>query len=137
MGTWGTGIFDNDSAADWANFFGRNPSLDFIEQTLDQCIDEATDYLDSDIGAQGLAAAETLARAREKTGNTSNFSEPADCWAAEFSGTIPPELLRKAAAVVDLVLSERSELNDLWLETMEFYPLWRLEADRLKERLLA
>ncbi len=137
MGTWGTGIFENDSAADWANFFGMNPSLGFIEETLDQCIDEATDYLDSDIGAQGLAAAETLARARTKTGNESDFSEPADRWAATFIGTIPPELLQKAAAVVDLVLSERSELNELWLETMELYPLWRLEADRLKERLLA
>lgn len=136
MGTWDTSMFGNDAAADWAGSFGQNPTLRFIEETLDLVILESNNYLDSDIACQGLAAAEALARAKTRDGEESPYSRAVDEWAASFTGTIPDNLFGKAATVTDLVVAENSELNDLWMEAEGSYDVWRSEVQRLKERLL-
>lgn len=137
MGTWDTSIFGNDAAADWVAAFAGHASLQFIESTLDLTIVESAEYLDSEFACQGLAAAETLARAKTKTGEDVPYTKAVDEWARSFNGTIPHELINKAAVVTDLVLAENSELNDLWMESEGSYDVWRSGVVHLKERLLS
>ena len=58
MGAWGTGIFDNDGAADWSGDLATGgPSA--IKEALDAALD--TQYLDSGEGACAVAAADVVA----------------------------------------------------------------------------
>ncbi len=60
MGTWDSGPFDNDAAADFLSDSGSSPHA--IATTLRRCIDAApTDYLDVDDGQAAIAAAELVA----------------------------------------------------------------------------
>lgn len=63
MGTWGTGPFDNDTAADWCGDLNeaapaRRPAM--IEQALTAVVEEE-DYLDSDFAVEAIAAAAIVA----------------------------------------------------------------------------
>jgi hypothetical protein len=62
MGAWGTGIFDNDGAADWAILFDDTEMADrlgFITRTLER--GTASGYLEIDDGEAVLAAAAVVA----------------------------------------------------------------------------
>ena len=60
MGTWDSGPFDNDAAADFLSDLGSSPRA--VATTLRRCIDAApTDYLDVDDGQAAIAAAELVA----------------------------------------------------------------------------
>lgn len=62
MGAWGTGAFDNDGAADWANAYDDTvpeERLTFIEHTLAKA--HSGGYLENDDCVQVIAAAATVA----------------------------------------------------------------------------
>ena len=48
MGTWGTGIFDNDSACDWAQDLAESSDLSVIEAALDGVLEAGSEYLEVD-----------------------------------------------------------------------------------------
>jgi hypothetical protein len=137
MGAWDTGIFDNDAACDWAGDFEENPTIDFINSTLDEAISEADEYLDSDLACQALAAAEAVARAKGKWGQKSPYSESVDKWAERQNVQISSNLIQKCIQVIDLTLGDNSELNELWAEAGDDYDVWRSELLDLKARLLS
>ena len=47
MGTWGPGIFDNDTAADWAFGLEDLPDTQYIEKTLERVIATRDAYLEA------------------------------------------------------------------------------------------
>lgn len=117
MGTWGTGIFDNDVACDWASTFGEADDLTLVRDALEAVLEIGDEYLDADIATEALAACEVLARLNGKWGTRDAYSEPIDAWIKAHPIPPPAELRALATQTIDRVLRAPSELTELWAET--------------------
>src|SRR5687768_3294860 len=135
MGTWATGPFGNDFAQDWAEDLHESNDLYFIGDTLDNVLAH-TDYLEAPFGAEGLAAVETLLRLEGRGGVEDDDSAAIDEWVDIVKAKYKPrpDLLDKAAQALELVLSERSELRELWQDS-EHFEAWRAAVEEQKARL--
>lgn len=136
MGSWGSGIFENDAAADWAFGLEEAEDLTYVENALDRVIQTGDEYLDASDAEEGLAAVEVVARLRGKWGMKSPYSEPVDLWVKKMKLKPSPDLVKKAIAVVNRVVVEPSELLELWTETDELDE-WKDSVAELKSRVSA
>lgn len=135
MGAWGVLAFDNDAANDWACHLEGADDLALVESALDEVAATGTDYLDSDVACDALAACEVLARLRGQPGYTNAYTEKVDQWVAAHKGRIVPSegLLARASAAIDRILDEDSELRELWGESDG--EEWRAAVEELRGRL--
>ena len=116
MGAWGVGIYDNDAAADWAGEL-PNRGVALIASALRAAFDDG--YLDADVGAHALAAADVLGRLR--TGDVLIDSEHGPgSWILTQAASPSDELLQLAERAVDRVVGPESEIVELWRETDDF-----------------
>jgi hypothetical protein len=140
VGTWAVGPFGNDFAQDWAEDLQESRDLYFIEDTLNNVLQaETTEYLEAPFGAEALAAAETWSRLQGKGGAQDEDSAAVDAWVAEVQAKLSkprPDIAEKTARVLALVLSEASELRELW-EDSEHFEAWRASVEDLQRRLSA
>jgi hypothetical protein len=137
MGTWATGAFGNDFALDWAQDLQESKDLFFIEDTLNNVLSaDSAHYLEAPFGAEGLAAIEVLARLYGKPGEQDEDSAEIDAWVAEVSKKAKrrTDLIDKSLRAIEHILSERSELRELWQDSDEF-DNWRASVDDLKARI--
>jgi Domain of unknown function (DUF4259) len=135
VGAWGTGIFENDDAMDWALDFQRAPSQRSLREAFEAVVG-VEDYLERDQGSCALAAAEVLAAARGRSGR--DVPRALRDWAAANQGVAIPELIVQALAAVDRVtVVESSELAELWAETAKGNDaaMWVASVDDLRRRL--
>jgi uncharacterized protein DUF4259 len=136
MGAWGTGIFDNDVACDWAYDLRAAGDLSLIESALDGVLNVGADYLDSRKAVKALAAAEAVARLKGNWGIRNSYTEPMDKW-VEITGLVPPQaLIEKALKAIERALYKPSELLELWSESDEF-TVWEESVKDLSKRLSA
>lgn len=135
MGTWAVGPFGNDFAQDWAEDLHESNDLYFIGDTLDNVLANAG-QLEAPFGAEGLAAVETLLRLEGRGGVEDDDSAGIDEWVGVVKAKYKPraDLVEKAGRVLDLILSERSELRELWQDS-EHYDAWRATVEEQKARL--
>ena len=116
MGTWDSGPFDNDSAADFANHLDTLPE-DKRAEAIREALHEAAhysedDYMDDDIGIYAIAAAALVARELADGARfVSNSPGP-----KEPLPPLPPELKTLAITAIDRTTAANSELNSLWSE---------------------
>jgi hypothetical protein len=139
VGTWAVGPFGNDFAQDWAEDLQESKDLYFIEETLNNVLQaETTEYLEAPFGAEALAAVETLSRLQGRGGAADEDSSRVDEWVAAVALKLKPrpDLADKARRALALVLSEASELRELW-EDSEHYEAWRASVDELSARMSA
>lgn len=136
MGAWDTGIFDNDTACDWACGLKDAHDRALIERTLDAVLDVGDDYLEAPEAEEALAAAETLARLLGRGGVRNAYTEAVDAWVAAHPGRPSPELLGKARRAVARILGADSELRELW-EDSDDADAWRQAVEDLQARLRA
>jgi len=130
MGTWGINTFDNDDAADWLYDLEESEDLSLIEDTLEK---SKTDYLEAPEGCEILAASEIfLALLGNKR---KNLPEIAKEWLSNNKKLDPTKLKKKAIKAIDKVLSEDSELNELWQDS-DKYKAWRKNVEQMKTDLL-
>jgi hypothetical protein len=137
MGTWAVGAFGNDFALDWAQDLQESKDLFFIEDTLNNVLSaDSANYLEAPFGAEGLAAIEVLARLYGKPGLQDEDSTEVDAWVAEVSKKAKrrTDLIEKSLRAIEHILSERSELRELWQDSDE-YDNWRASVDDLKARI--
>ena len=120
MGTWGTGPFDNDTAADWAGDFdeadlAERPAM--IRDALTAAAD-AEDYLDADDAMAALAAAAVVSSAQTNGPQLDdNYGPGPDA----VDGLELDESLRTLAVqAVTRVLGADSEWRELWEDAGEF-----------------
>ncbi len=122
MGTWSVHAFGNDEAADFAIELSEVDDLELIHSALEDVI-TADEYLEAPEADRGVAAAAVLALL-----NGQEVPGPADeavtAWVKRQSPKPAPVLFTQAQAVIDRVLSENSELQELWAESDE-YEAWR------------
>ena len=137
MGTWGRGLFDNDSAADFMMDLEEAGDIrQLIESTFEEALEE--EYLDSDSGCLVVVAAAYVDRQLNGTIYSDEDSdEPLsiDLFPENSPSTDLRDLKGIAVQALTRVLGEHSELNELWLENEEEYPTWRKEVADLLNRL--
>ncbi|UGQ48843.1 DUF4259 domain-containing protein [Massilia endophytica] len=139
MGTWSTAVFGNDFAQDWAEDLQESHDLYFIADTLDNALSAGeAGQLEAPFGAEALAAVETLARLEGRAGLQDEDSEAVDEWVAAVQPKfkLRTDLHEKALRVLELVLSGRSELRELWQDS-EHYEAWRADVEALRARMQA
>jgi Domain of unknown function (DUF4259) len=113
MGSWGYLAFDDDYSADWCNELESHTDLRLARSTLSRVADPAGD-LGSRAGNEGVAAAEILAIC---IGHGLSVVTPAlSRWISSLSDIPSDDDLTIAVAAVDRVLSDTSELRELWDE---------------------
>ncbi|KAA2260976.1 DUF4259 domain-containing protein [Solihabitans fulvus] len=117
MGAWGSGPFDNDSAADWSNELDdaepeQRPTL--IHDTLAEAVNEDDD-LDIDVACAAIAAAAIVA-AHRPGGPVVQSAYAPDFLASGELLDLPDEYADLALRALDRVFQEDSEWLNLWEE---------------------
>lgn len=152
MGADGKGFFDNDEAMDWLAGWEEadegegtpdNPGrIAFVIGALAAAV-EHKGYLDVDIGECALAAAEAVAAAGGKPGESfNNKNEPQPsiralaAWARSPHAKLldQPEVRELARQAIDRSLGDDSEVAALWDESDEA-GVWRKGVSELRARL--
>ncbi|MFJ6899415.1 DUF4259 domain-containing protein [Streptomyces hokutonensis] len=113
MGTWDVGPFDNDTAADWCgDLDDTSPDArqDLVRDTLARAAD-TTDDLNADIGDRAVAAA-ALVAAQCPGGEPAHPHYGPKEPVPDLTG-----LRALALRALDRVLTEPSELLELWAES--------------------
>ncbi|MFB7913941.1 DUF4259 domain-containing protein [Streptomyces sp. NPDC056061] len=129
MGTWDTGHFDNDTAADFSGRLDDTPESEretVIRTVLEFALTEG--FLDSDEAAEAVAAAALIASqcpGGEAVTTAYGPDKPLPVLAAE--------LRPLAVKALDAVLGDDSELRELWEDNEE----WTSGIARLREVLVA
>jgi hypothetical protein len=111
MGTWGTGSFENDDAADWLTRLGTI-APDDLTQIFAQAADNPN-YLEAPAASVVVAAAEVIAALN---GSPAKELPPEIVrWTNSHRQAPAPEIKALAIRALDRV-RRNSELKDLWLE---------------------
>ncbi len=134
MGAWSYEPFGNDDACDWASQLGRSHDLTLIEITLDVVLAVGSEYLEAPEASEAIAAADAIARLRGRFGQRDSYSELVDAWAREVKVQPSEALMTKATRVLDRIISEPSELLELWQESDEG-EMWLAAVRALKARI--
>lgn len=114
MGTWGTGAFDSDGAADWANAYDDTTPeerLAFLERTLAKA--HGGGYLEVDDCVQVIAAAATIA-ALLPDAPTEPIAYGPESLGAEPRFEISGGLRDAAIAALLKVIEPATEWSQLW-----------------------
>ncbi|MFJ9677966.1 DUF4259 domain-containing protein [Streptomyces sp. NPDC101194] len=131
MGTWDTGHFDNDTAADFSGSLDAVPETEreaVIRKVLDIAIE--ADYLESDEGEEAVAAA-ALVGSQCPEGEAVTTSYGPD----KALPTLSTDLRPLAVKALDAVLGESSELRELWDDAGD--EQWAAGVTRLRKVLAA
>lgn len=133
MGAWGTGPFENDEALDW---IGDAPAgdLEYVRSALAAAAEPDGSYLDASDGNLVLAAAEVVAalRGAPAEGLPDSVTE----WVETLPRELDETLLGQARAATDRVITEPSELLELWDEAEPpDATAWKAGVADLRQRL--
>lgn len=115
MGTWDIGPFDNDTAADFSYRVDSAPEGKKAEVLLTafrEVTGTGEEYLDADLSVEAIASAALVAAqcpGGEPVTTSYGPKEPL--------GVLPVALRAEAVAALDRVLTEPSELLELWEES--------------------
>ena len=133
MGAWNYGVFDDDTAYDALD--DLKASKDIIkdmEKYFDAVI--GAEYVDYDEGHYALVSAAVI----DSVLNETEYRCDGEDY-FEWIKTLKPfdfaPLKQKAIAAIDAVLSDNSELKELWLENEELYSAWQEDKISMRERL--
>lgn len=131
MGAWGTGIFEDDSMLDWvADLEDAKRPLSFLSECLDI---KGIDYLEYESCASVLGASAII----DGLLNGAPADSPVSVieWLASNKSLKVAKLVPIAIVSLEAVISEKSELNDLWSENQELYSKWKADICALRDRL--
>jgi len=134
MGAWNSDPFGNDTAGDWKYDLEQSDDLSFIEETLQTVIDVKDGYLEAPEAEAAIAAADTLARLKGKFYMKDAYTESVDQWVEAHKIPPPKELIDLAIQAIDRILSEPSELLELWQDSEDF-ETWTMHIKSLKQRI--
>jgi len=130
----GTGVstFDNEDAMDWISGFGGDGANGVVEalETINEM--EKGDYIEGDVAAYALAAAEVVAAARD--GDTSRLPKETVSSLEENAAKINAASLLAPARKAVLRVLKNSELQEQWADTPD-HEDWEDDVRELLERL--
>jgi len=117
MEAWSHESFGNDDACDWASELEEEDDLSLVEETLDVVLEAGDDDLEAPDASEAIAAAEVVARLLGRFGVRDGDTEGVDAWVEDTALRPSPELVEKALRALDRILTEPSELLELWRES--------------------
>ena len=134
MGAWGPGIFDDDTAYDFVGILqdSEDPVQDF--KTFFETAVE-TDYLEYDDAHAVTVSAAYMDMILNNTVYQSEDEESLQAFRDTHKNLAVASLKPLAVKALQKVVSERSELNELWSENEELYPDWKKNIKDLAARL--
>ena len=103
-----------------------------MERYLDEAVQ--ADYVGYDEGQYALVSAAVLDSVINDTPYRCD-EEDYDEWINTLKTLDLTPIRQKAVEAVEAVLSDRSELNELWAENEELYSAWREDKAALQDRL--
>jgi hypothetical protein len=115
MGAWSHEPFGNDDANDWAYGLEAAMDLKLIESALDKVL-ESEGYLEAPDASEAVAAVEVIAKLLGRGTQSDAYTEQIDAWVKTVGVKPSSSLLDKASRALDRVMSDDSELLDLWQE---------------------
>jgi hypothetical protein len=121
VGTWDTGAFDNDTAADWCGDLdeaGPTQRVRMIRDALTAVVDE-DGYLDSDLAAEAITAAAIVA-SQLPGGPPIDSPYAPDFLATGTTLSLPDDLPRLALLVLDRIVGDDSEWRGVWKDSGSF-----------------
>jgi hypothetical protein len=133
MGVWGVDAFSNDDAADWLYGLYDSDDLSVVDETLSRVIGTKS-YLEAPEGCEGIAAAEIVARVQGRPDPNSPGNGELDGWIARLKAKPEAVLAKKAHLAIDRILTEPSELLELWGDSTE-YKEWLASLSSVKARV--
>lgn len=126
MDLGGPGGFENARALEWLGELEAAHDLQVLTRALRP--DPEGAFLDRDTGSEILAAGEVVAAAVGRPAG--DLPARALAWIEKHRGLDFAALKPPARALVQALLSPRSELHDLWEERAQGYDAW---ADRVED----
>jgi Domain of unknown function (DUF4259) len=132
MGSWGTCIFENDDACDYAADVATG-DVSILERSFDLIL-ETEGYLEAPIASEALTAADIVARLRGHPGEQTAYTAEIHRWVAGLKLIPSDQLLEKARRSVERIMTAPSELLELCQESQDFAS-WKRTIDGLMNRL--
>lgn len=133
MGAWNYGVFDDDIAYDALD--DLRESLEIItdmEKYFDTVI--GAEYVEYDEGCYALISAAVIDSVFNETQYRCDDEDYFE-WVKTLKSFDFIPLKQKAIAAIDAVLSDSSEIKELWEENKELYSAWREDKISIRERL--
>ena len=131
-GTWGSGSFDNDDALDWAGECVRSKGTSLISETLSAALVDG--YLEAPECSAAVAAAELVAASRGKASKL--LPKELSFWLEKQQKEEVAKLAPVAIKAVSRILNgPKSELQELWQESKNDFPVWKSQMQSLITRL--
>ena len=134
MGAWSHESFGNDDACDWVLQLEQSNDFDLVESTLDELLSVGGEYLEAPEASVAIAAAEVVARAQGNFGIENGISKDVDAWVERVKINPSAALIDKACRALDRILTEPSELMELWEES-EDSEAWQHQVKELRARV--
>ena len=132
MGAWGTGIFEDDTALDTVQEAIDSTAADFLQQVI--LTEDDEEYLEYDRAHQIIIAGVILDALLNDTVYEHN-DEAFEQWLEQQNRDSVNEFKPAVLAGLKMVLSNQSELNELWQENNMEYPNWRANVEGMIARL--
>lgn len=134
MGAWGTGLFENDDALDFAGDVVERGGLALVENVLVELLDMGDEYIEAPEAEQALVAAEIVAALAGRP--AAEYPDELAEWLDELDAVPDEALVDTARRTVQRVLTPPSELLELWEEAGEDdYAEWRVGVEAIAARL--
>ncbi len=119
MGAWSHEPFGNDTANDWADGLAGCTDASYIEATLDRVLNVGEQYLDASEAEEAVAAIEVLAKVLGRGTQTDSYTRKVDAWVNANKPALTPVIRMKAKQAIQRIVSNSSELRELWEESDE------------------
>lgn len=132
MGAWSTGIFEDDTALDIVQEAIDSTAADFLQQVI--LTEDDEEYLEYDRAHQIIIAGVILDALLNGTVYEHN-DEAFEQWLEQQNRDSVNEFKPAVLAGLKMVLSNQSELNELWQENNMEYPNWRANVEGMIARL--
>ncbi|GAB2839592.1 hypothetical protein GCM10027277_03160 [Pseudoduganella ginsengisoli] len=136
MSVWDIGPFDNDLALDWVQDLQESNDLYYIEDTLNNVLEEGETFIPMPFACEALAAIDVLARLQGQPGDEA--VDDVDAWVETLRKKFKrrADLVEKSLKALELIVSEKSELANEWAQTDE-HVAWRGMVEQLRARVTA
>jgi hypothetical protein len=135
MGAWSHESFGNDDACDFAATITETADLSAVDGILEVVMQVGSGYLEAPEASQAIAA-EAVARLQGNWGLRDAYSEDLDAWVERVKIVPSKELALKAKRALERIITEPSELLELWQECDESEK-WVDAVRELERRLIA
>lgn len=137
MGAWDYGIFDDDTAYYFFDEITEDAEV-FFQSSFENALE--SDYLEYDECHAVTVSAAYMDHLLNGTLYRTDNEEEEDESNVNLFGKLRPNLKVEhlkplAVKALKKVISEDSELNELWSENEELYPKWKNNIEELIKRL--